>query len=349
MTATQIALPFEAPYTEIPHTFIDRHMNQCLPVYALIYIYGFRNRATGFRGTATLSLKEQMRFFSVRESDILNAWNHWEQEGLVSVNQNGDELTVRFMPVAEPAEKTDNPPSLLRSIPSERPTYTVEELAVYRRQSRDIEQVFNHAEQTLGKLLTYNDMNALFGFYDWLCLPVDVIQYLLTYCAEQGHRHMRYIEKAALDWAENNIDDLEKALIYVQSFDRDYRAILKAMGQTSGYPSPSQRKYIDKWLHTWQMPLEMVMEACDRAAMQIGKPKFTYVDKIIEDWHKKNLCTVAEAEQDAADYRKKIETAKPETKKRKKNRFVNFDQRDRDYQQLEKMEREYLTQKLKGI
>ncbi|MDR1664152.1 MAG: DnaD domain protein, partial [Clostridiales bacterium] len=234
-------------------------------------------------------------------------------------------------------------------VPSGRPQYTVEELTVYKRESKDIERLFTLAEQALGKMLTYHDMNVLFGFYDWLRLPIDVIGYLLNYCAENDKRDMRYIEKVALDWADRQIDDMEKALEYVRTFDRGYREILRSMGQNTGYPTQSQRKYMDRWLNEYQMPAALVMKACDRAAEQLGKPKFTYVDKIIEDWHKKGIKTVEAAEADTIDFRRKAEAAaKPEAKTVKNNKFVNFKQRERDYAQLEKKEREYILRQLKG-
>jgi hypothetical protein len=50
-------------------------------------------------------------------------------------------------------------------------------------------------------------------------------------------------------------------------------------------------------------------------------------------------------EADTENYRKQAETKKP----RGKTRFSNFTQRERDYTQLEKMEREYLAKTLKGL
>ena len=54
-------------------------------------------------------------------------------------------------------------------------------------------------------------------------------------------------------------------------------------------PSTKERKYIDKWLDEYAMPLPVILEACDATACQIGKPSFPYCDKIIEDWHKKGV------------------------------------------------------------
>jgi DnaD/phage-associated family protein len=355
MNVLQLSLQEKPSEASMLFDFIDHHMLSCKPeTYALIYMYTYRCFMLG--GTAAVSLPAVAKVFHVKEDFIVNAWRHWEDEGLLKLTHKNGEMHVILLSVCNEVAEAESKPlsdpasKIVGEIKpaASRPQYTVEELAVYRRQSKDIEKLFKNAEQTLGKLLTYNDMNILFGLYDWLRLPLDVLLYLLSYCAEHGHRNLRYIEKAALDWADNDIDDVEKALAYVQGFDRSYRGILQAMGQTTGYPTPSQKKYIDKWLNTFGLSTEMVMEACDRAAMQIGKPKFTYVDKILEDWHKKGLQTLDDVQEDAENYRKQAENTKAE-KPRKKNRFSNFKQPERDYQQLEKMEREYLAQKLKGL
>jgi len=239
-----------------------------------------------------------------------------------------------------------------------RPQYSVQELALYRSQSKDIERLFSKAEQALGKLLTYNDMNILFGFYDWLRLPSDVIEYLLTYCAEHGHRNLRYIEKCAQDWAEREIDDLEKAINYVYLFDKHYRSIMQRMGKLSSFPTPAQRKHIDKWLHEMYLPLDVVLEACDRTSLTAEKPSLSYVDKILTKWHKSGVSTMADVLQADEDYARqkeqKEQKGQKETKsttktnKPKTNRFINFEQRENDYTQREKQERQYLLQRLKG-
>ena len=44
-------------------------------------------------------------------------------------------------------------------------------------------------------MLSQQDMSLLFSFYDWLGLPMEVIELLLSYCTASGHTGMRYIEK----------------------------------------------------------------------------------------------------------------------------------------------------------
>jgi len=340
---------------ELPYLFIDHYLTGCPPVYPLIYIFSLRRLLDG----DDVSMQEISGHFQLTDTDVVNAWRHWERVGLVQIDEKNNDISVTFLPVREP-EPVDiikEPvPQLLEAplpeLPEARPQYTVQELSVYRTQSREIERLFAKAEQALGKLLTYNDMNVIFGFYDWLRLPLEVIEYLLNYCASHNHRSLRYMEKCAIDWAERDIDDLEKAITYVHTFDKNYRSILKRMGKLSNFPTPAQRKQMDKWINEMHMPLDVVLEACDKTSLTAEKPSLSYVDKILAKWHKAGITTLEAIKQADNDFAKQWEkkepkdTAKPQ--KSKTNRFINFDQRENDYTQIEQLERQNLLQHLKG-
>jgi len=391
MSVIKMQLGYEISALELPYTFIDHYMTGCPPVYPLIYIFSLRR----LLGGDAVSVQEISRYFQLLDTDVMNAWRHWERVGLVKIQGSGTDISITFQPVRMPkptivdkppsfveisrddvdnattqtienplvlAEPVDNAPKIKPPVenpaaiapPEGRPQYSVQELTLYRSQSKDIERLFSKAEQTMGKLLTYHDMNVIFGFYDWLRLPSDVIEYLLSYCAEHGHRSLRYIEKCAIDWAERDIDDLEKALDYVHLFDKNYRSVLQRMGKLSSFPTPAQRRMIDKWLHEMHLPLDIVLEACDRTSLTAEKPSLSYVDKILSKWHKSGIATLADIQQADDDYaskREKKETKPPretKTSRAKNNRFINFEQRENDYTQIEKLERQYLLQRLKG-
>ena len=338
----------------LPLTFIDRYMPACTPVYALIYIYGLRHTLAGGRGASTQEIGEA---FHILETDVLNAWKYWESQNLVKMDTEGDGMTIEFLPFPVVERKKEEPakePKFDAPNISVRPQYTVEELSFYQQQSADIAKLFSHGEASLAKMLTYHDLNVLFGFYEWLRLPMDVILYLLTYCADRGHRDLRYIEKAALDWAERGINTVDSAKNYTETFDRDFSAIMKALGHPFAFPSPSQRKYMKKWLDDLEMPLELILEACDKTAIQLGKPKLTYVDKIIADWHKKGIKSRQGVAQAETEWQKAEKTAEEADKKltekpiKRRNRFANYKARERDYDQIERMEREYLLKSIEG-
>jgi len=335
---------------QISCLFIDHYMTACPPVYSLIYIFCTKK----LQCNEAICISDLAKQFNLTQSDVYNAWLHWQEQGLVKLTGNlENDFSVEFLPISTPEIANANEvaePKVPVPIPlkptASRPQYSPEELALYRQESREIARLCTVTEQTLGKMLNFNDLSVVFGFHDWLHLPVDVIEYLLNYCAENGHRNLRYIEKCALDWSDNEIFDLETAINYVSSFDKNYRTILHYMGQ-SGYPTPSHRKYIDKWLELWQMPLDIIMEACDRCVAELNKPKFNYIDKILQNWSKKGIRDIQaiKAEEEAFS-KEKEQSAFAPVKAARANRFINFPQRENDHTRREQLERAYLEQSL---
>ena len=392
MGAIQMQLGYKASSLELPYTFIDNFLTGCAPVYPLIYIYSLRRLIGG----DPVSVQEIAEHFGLLDTDVLNAWRHFEKVGLVKVEGEASDISVTFLPVGEPmaakksipqpitflpiAEPKEKPPepavqivqeaasepvTIVKQFPliasqspafetnqfrsKDRPKYCAEELAVYHEQSKEVMRLFSKAEQALGKLLDYNDMNMIFSFYDWLRLPPDVIEYLLSYCAGHDHRGLRYIETCAIDWANRGIDDLEKALTHVQGYDSNYRAILRQLGKST-FPSPAQQKLMDKWLGEMHMPMEVILDACDRTTLSAEKPSLSYVDKILAKWHKKGINTmegIKQADEEFVqkrDEKSQSEKASPKVQKQKNNRFINFEQRENDYTKIERMAQQRLLQ-----
>lgn len=362
MCAIKMKIEYKCSILELPYAFIDDYMTDCLPVYPLIYIWSLRHLLNG----EVASLNEIGERFQLTEGDVIKAWRHWEKEKLVKVStaKQGDEMEITFLPVKPRANRDTLPLTVLTLadkvfLSDEKPTspqrekmpeYTPPELECYSSESPDVRRLFKCAEQTLG-MLSHNEMNTVFGFYDWLRLPIDVIEYLLGYCAENDHRKLAYIEKCALDWADRGITSVVKAMDYVQNFDTDYRAILRHLGR-SGNPTPAQRKFMDRWLYEWNMPLEMILMACDKCSVNTRNADFKYADKILSNWHGKGIVTEEAAyaadEEFSHETKQKSASRVPATKP-KSNRFINFNQREIDFDKYEKLERAYRDNKYKAV
>ncbi|MCL2224732.1 MAG: DnaD domain protein [Defluviitaleaceae bacterium] len=356
MCAINMKLGYKRSTMEVPFVFIDDYFTDCLPVYPLIYIWSLRRLLDG----SSASLQEIGERFQLTEGDVIKAWRHWENEKLVTIASNKDAMEITFLPI-EPKHAQDAPPLTLLTVSAPestptpyvsgfaqvRPEYTPPELECYSNESMDVARIFKSAERVLG-MINHSIMQTVFSFHDWLRLPFEVIEYLLEYCAENDHRNLRYIEKCAIDWADNGITDIEKALLYVQKFNSNYQTILQHMGQVSAYPTKVQRKFMDKWLHEWHMPLELITEACDRCVLKINKFDKKYTEGILKKWHDNGIQTLeaaAAADEAFAQDSTKIANRTPAAKA-KPNRFINFNQREIDFDKYEKLERAYLEQKL---
>ncbi|MDR1531045.1 MAG: DnaD domain protein, partial [Clostridiales bacterium] len=154
-----------------------------------------------------------------------------------------------------------------------------------------------------------------------------------------------------IDWVENGIHTVEDAKEYVRLFNTDYREIMKAFGIGRREPASAEIKYMQEWLITHGLPLEVILEACDRTVMQTNGPNFPYADKIIATWRETGVQTledIKKTDEEFTSAKKKSADSgaaargKPESKGKKQNRFANFDQREWDYAEIEKTEQQLL-------
>jgi DnaD/phage-associated family protein len=229
------------------------------------------------------------------------------------------------------------------------------ELEIYKTNYQEVANLFTLAEKALGKFLTANDCSTVYGFYDWLRLPFDVIGILLNYCIDQNKKSLRYIEKIAIDWSENNIDTKELAQEHIKNFKGNYREVLKSLGQGTREATKTEIKYIDKWQKDYQLPLEIILEACDKTIMRLGKPQFSYTDKILSSWHTSGAKTLEDIQRlEALFYEEKSKKTKSVSKAKSqqpkpKSKFCNYEETTvHDYDEMERIDLEILRQSMNG-
>lgn len=338
--------------TPIPNIFIDEYLTAPYPIFVLVYIFFYKHC---MNGSLDISIKSASDKLNVLESDILKAFEYWSKEGLINIGNSDKEFLIEFLEVKSKLhDKSNKQNSYINTTLSpinlnERPNYLLQELEVYKNQNEDIQNLFNLAENTLGKLLKYEELSIIFGLYDWLRLPIDVIKTLFEHCHNNNIRNFRYIEKIAIDWAENKIDTIDKANTHITSFNTNYRGILKALGINRN-PAPAEIKFMDKWLNEYNMPLVVILEACDRTIIETSAPSIKYLDRILLKWNERNIKTlekVKEADIIFNEEKQNKNINKNINKKsNKSNKFINFTQRNLNFELLEKLEREKLEDDL---
>lgn len=201
------------------------------------------------------------------------------------------------------------------------PEYTAEEIVRRSEHDEGFRAVLAECERVLGHTLTGADTRTLFGIYDYLGLPVDVIMVLLHHCAEECRRRYgagrvpttRQIEKEAYVWVNREIMTLEQAEEYIREREARREAVerlRRAFGINDRQLSPSERKYLDEWLAIG-FTGEAIELAYDRTVTNTGALKWNYMDKIIRSWHEKGLHTPEEIERGDAPRRRQSSAQRP--------------------------------------
>ncbi len=336
--------------TPITNEFIDKYMPKANGNFVKVYIFLYRYCYHHKKAPSTKEISEKL---DLLESDIIKAFQYWTEQGLMDFQQ--DENNHIFISFQMPFSK-DNKENKLKSTNNKtihihhetRPNYSPEELSIYMK-NPEISQLFKIAERYLGRMLNHNDLKVLYSLYDWLRLPVDVIELLLEHCISNNHRSIRYIEKVAITWAEEGINSLEKAKLRIKVFNEDYRKIMKTFGLNRA-PAPFEIELMNKWIKELNTPIEIILEACERTIAQIQEPSFKYANSIINNWNKNGVKSLEDIKVlDAAYLQKKsLQNNSSNTNDyyNRPSKFVNFKQREWDFEELERLEREYLQKEL---
>ncbi|MBQ3703443.1 MAG: DnaD domain protein [Oscillospiraceae bacterium] len=183
----------------------------------------------------------------------------------------------------------------------ELPEYTAKDLAVRSREDPNFAALVTEAQRALGRTLSSSDLKKLFGLYDYLSLPVEVIMMLLNYCVSSraggNPPSMRQIEKEAYVWADREILTIEQADEYIAGSQRRRERLAqmaRLVGITDRAPGTTEAKFLSEWIDMG-FDDEMIALAYDKTLTNTGKHKLSYTNAILKNWHQEGIHTPQDA------------------------------------------------------
>ena len=247
---------------------------------ALLYIYLLR--------TGSGELESAARDLCRTLGEVSAAYEKLQRMGLLSGGSSVPATEKEPPRHPEPAE--------------ELPEYETADLVRRSREDAGFAAVVQEAQKVLGHVLSSSDLKRLFGIYDYLALPPEVILMLLNHCVSTSKSRrpsMRYIEKQAYVWANREILSLEQAEEYIrQSRERQEdmgraKAALNIQGREL---TVTEGKYLASWLDMG-FGEDCLAIAYDRTVTNTGALKWSYMNKILLSWHEKGIHTAAEVQE----------------------------------------------------
>lgn len=314
--------------TVLENEFIDRYMPKANGEYVKVYLMLLRHLDESASLPAPSRLADLLE---CTEKDILRAFKYWEGQGLLEYKEEAPDRSLQ-------AEVSPSEASLTVA-----PVSGTDKSVNTRKHGnrKEFKELLFVAEQYLGKTLSATDINAITYFYETLQMSADLIEYLIEYCVENGHKSIHYIQKVALSWHSQDIRTAEQAKTNSVLYNKNCYSILNAYGIKGRAPAASEIAYIRKWHEEYAFSLEIILEACDRTMNMIHQPNFEYTDSILKNWYKKNVHTLEDVSVlDAAFTRAKADKARQQTTQPSKpsgrNKFNNFENRSYDMNDLER-------------
>lgn len=309
--------------TVVENEFIDQYMAEANGEYVKVYLLLLRHLGSQ---SESLTVSRIADLLDVTEKDVIRALNYWKKQGLLDY-ESGDTKAA-----AVPEQLKADPRPVPVPAPNIQPYRN-------RRKREEFKELLFVAEQYLGKTLSATDIDAITYFYDTLHMSTDLIEYLIEYCVENGHKSIHYIQKVALAWKEQNITNITEAKSNTVLYNKNCYSVLNAYGIKGRVPAASEITYIRRWNEEYGFTLDIILEACNRTMSTIHQPNFDYTDSILKSWVEKSVKNLKDVEALDAEYLKEKERKKKQNAKTaapSNNKFNNFEERSYNMDDLER-------------
>ena len=265
----------------------------------------------------TLTPEELGKLLAAGNSDAAMVYLYIKATGDVTLKQADQNLRMDGQRLAWAESMLKRLGLMDAVVPKERfdrqkaPIYTGEEVTAYSARDPSFQLLQGEVSRRMGRVLTTEELKTLLSLRDYLKLPPEVISMALTYCLQRLEYYnksegksrtitMRMLEKECYRWANNGIMTLEQASSYIargmELLSPESR-VKKAMGIDRAL-SDSEREYIQSWLKMG-FDVEAIRQAFDKTLISTGKMAWRYMNKILLNWHEKNIHTGREVASEA--------------------------------------------------
>lgn len=239
----------------------------------------------------------------ISSEDAEDAVSYWQQVGVLYPCGSEPAAVVRKSTSAEkavPVPPANNTAKEQRAKEKAAKMISPEEIADRVNKSEDVKFLFDSAENAFGKILNYTEQRTLIWLHDYYNIAPDILLMIMDLAKQTGKANINYVEKIAINWQENNITTHELATREINRLKNYYSFEGQAAAKLGldRMLTPTEKKFLKEWSDKG-ISIDLVILAYEKTIDNIGKVKFSYMNKIIISWQENGITTVAEAKSEA--------------------------------------------------
>jgi DnaD/phage-associated family protein len=310
-------------FTPVNNVFIEKYMAQARGEFIKVYLLMLKHNISGELGVSSSILASSLNLL---ESDIMNALNYWNDQGVVKLTQidKMGNFNVEFLDLTDEPIKPKKQVDLLEAL-----------------DSANTKDMLKDIEMLLARPLSPNEMSTYLNWQREFGFSSELILILMEYCISKGKSDSRYIEKVALSWHDLKITTIDQAQNLIKKTEDKWiniRKILTYLGINNTDIMKPQQDLIEKWLLIYKFSIEVILKACDVCFERLNRADFKYIDGILTNWNKNGIKTLEDvALKDVKNTKNTKFTKNYNTNNEKAPlKFNNFEGREYDYDSLEK-------------
>lgn len=265
----------------IPSDVADKHIKMAGAVQLKVLLLCYRNP---FEKIDAEKLANRL---SLTVADINDSLRFWADAGILKCSD-------------EPA-KPDCVPEKPKSVRSATVKPTREEVARRGMESSEITFLLREAEQKLGHALRQNEASTLVWLHDDEGMSIAVLLQLIEFAVGEGRANIGYIERTALAWLDEGINDIalaEQKINEIYMGRSCWTVVKRAFGLDRNLPGKKEQAFADLWVGQRGFDDKMLREAYNRCVDSTGKYNLPYISSILEKWYKAGIRKVDDIVED---------------------------------------------------
>lgn len=297
--------------TNLPDVFITEYLSQAPGDYIKIYLYMlFLSKYN-----KDIKLNDLSKKIAIPLNIIQEALKYWEEDGVIT--KKGTGYVVNNIQEVE-LNKLYSPKITVSK-------ESIQNMEKDKSRSSAIEAINSMYFQGIMSPSWYSDIDLWFKKYGF---DEEVMIQLFGYCFDKSALHRNYVKTVAEAWHGNNIktfSDLEEYDERNEKIKKAKKNIAKKLGLTRNL-TEYEEAYIEKWLQEYKYNLDVIELALKKTTSK-SNPNFDYINKIITDWHDRNLLNSEDVKKYLLEFKNKTNQIKD---LEKKTGYQNYDQRNID-------------------
>ncbi len=297
--------------TELPDVFFAEYFSHASGNSIKVYLY----MVFLAKYNKEIKLNDLSKKLNLPLKEIQESLKYWEENSVITKKTTGYILNslqeIELHKIYNP-KLTSSPEDLQKT-----------EQSKFR--ATVIENINNEFFQGIMSPSWYTDIELWFKKYSF---DEEVMLALFRYCFNRSALHRNYIQTVADAWAKNNIktfNDLDKYYRKQEKLKSLSKSISKKLNLNRPL-SQYEEAYIEKWNIDYGYSLDIIEIALKRTTSK-ANPSFDYLDKLLTDWHDRNLTTESEITTFLSDMKKKNKSI---SALEKSTGYNNYDQRKYD-------------------
>lgn len=272
----------------IPSEVTDKYLKLASGEQLKVLLYFVRNIYSG------IEAKDISDYLKIAESEVLDALNFWEQTGILiktgvtkTTEEKKEKVAVKALSVKP----------------------TREEIASLSQTDPMVSFLLREAELKFRRALRGSELQTLVWLYSDYGMDISLILMLVEYAISENRANIGFIESTALNWIETGVDSIASAEKYIEEQSRkktSWSIVQRLFGLEQRNPTAKELEFCYRWIDEWDFKSDMLKQAYDKCVDAKGKVSFSYINKILEAWHKNGISSPASLNKDTKPSKKKV-------------------------------------------